>query len=227
MAKVKVGIIGTGLMGGQHARQYNAIRDVKLSACYDVDVENARAFAEEHQIPRAVQSLEKLIEASDAISIVTPDASHAVLAIKVLGAGKHLLCEKPLTTTLADAKKVSRKAAKAQKSDGVVHMMNFSYRDSPAVQEAMKLVKRGDLGEIRHVHSSYLQSWLSTTIWGDWSSKPFLWRLQTKKGSGGVLADLGCHLLDLVTAVAGDLEAVDCTFGTFPKLDKRGRRLNK
>ena len=225
MAKVKVGIVGTGLMGRRHAREYHAIRNADLSACYDVNTKRARTFAKQHQIPKVASSLDDLIDVSDAISVVTPDATHAKLAMKVLSSGKHLLCEKPLTTTLANARKVARKAAQAQQKEGVVHMMNFSYRDSSAVQEAIRLVNHGDLGEIRHVHSSYLQSWLSTSIWGDWHSQPFLWRLETENGSGGVLGDVGCHLLDLVTAVAGDLEAVDCRFGTFPKLHKSGRKL--
>ena len=166
MAKIKVGIIGTGGMGGQHARRYRKIRGVDLSVCYDVDVRRAQAFSQQHNIAKVASSVVELIDESDAISVVTPDAFHASLSIQVLDAGKHLLCEKPLTTTLADARRVVRQAVKAQRRDGSVHMINFSYRDSSAVQEAIKLVQRGDLGRVRHVYGSYLQSWLSSMIWG-------------------------------------------------------------
>jgi predicted dehydrogenase len=102
-------------------------------------------------------------------------------------------------------------------------MINLSYRDSSAVQEAIKIVARGELGEIRHVHGHYLQSWLAgTTSWGHWQDPNWLWRLQTAQGSMGVLGDLGCHLLDLLTAVAGDVDTVESRLTTFPKVDRKG-----
>ena len=221
---IKVGIIGNGGMGGEHARKFREIRGVQLHACFDLDVPRTRSFAKAHDIPHVASSSEELIAACDAISVVTPDAMHATLSLKVLGAGRHLLCEKPLTTTLADARRVARKAVKASERDGVVHMINFSYRNSSAVQEAIKLVREGRLGEIRHVHGSYLQSWLSSSVWGSWHAERYAWRLQSGAGFGGVLADLGCHLLDLVSIVAGDIESLDCMCTTFPKIDDQGRK---
>lgn len=224
MARVKLGIIGTGAMANTHARRYREIDGAELCACYDLDGAQARAFAKRHAIDRVANSMDELFEAVDAISVVTPDAFHAAVSMRVLDANKHLLCEKPLTTTLADARQVARKAVNAQRTHGATHMINFSYRDSSAVQQAIKLVQRGELGDIRHVHASYLQSWLTGTMWGHWQQPRFLWRLQTAKNSAGVLGDIGCHLLDLITVVAGDVEAVDCRCSTFPKIDKQGRR---
>ena len=118
--------------------------------------------------------------------------------------------------TLAEAKAV----AKAAESRGQARsdlMINFSYRKSAAFQKAIALARAGRLGEIRHVHSSYLQSWLGCDCWGNWSNPSMLWKLQTAAGSGGVLGDLGCHILDLTTAVAGDVKAVRCQLATFEK----------
>ena len=225
MTRIKVGIVGTGGMANTHARCYRKLRGVDLHSCYDVDQKKANAFALQHKIGHVAKSTEAAIEACDAISVVTPDEFHAAVSSQVLDAGKHLFCEKPLTTNLRDARSLARKAIQAQREHGAVHMINFSYRDSSAVQEAIKVVGRGDLGEIRHVHGHYLQSWLAgTTSWGHWQEQRFLWRLQTAKGSTGVLGDVGCHLLDLITAVAGDVTAVDCCLATFPKIDLKGRR---
>ena len=223
MRRIKVGIIGTGGMAHRHARRYAEIRGIELSACYDVNQALAREFARRHDIQRVASSADDCFELSDAVSIVTPDAFHAPLSVRALETGKHLLCEKPLTTTLAEARRVARTASRAARRAGTLHMINFSCRDSSAVQAAIKIVQRGDLGDIRHVHASYLQSWLTGTMWGSWEDPKFLWRLQTAKGSSGVLGDLGCHLLDLITIVAGDVESLDCRLANFPKTDKRNR----
>jgi predicted dehydrogenase len=227
VAKIKVGIVGTGGMANTHAKSYAKIKDADLNVCFDLDTGRAEEFARQHQVTHCASSMEELIDRSDAVSVVTPDAHHAAISLQVLKSGKHLLCEKPLTSNLADARRVARAAKGATRNSTSVHMINFSYRDSSAVQEAIKMVERGDLGEIRHVHGGYLQSWLAADGWGHWQQPSFLWRLQTAKGSAGVLGDLGCHLLDLVTVVAGDIDALDCTLATFPKLDKRGRRRTK
>ena len=224
MDKIKVGIVGTGAMANTHAKRYSQIKDTKVYACFDLDRRRSRDFARRHNVAMCVSSLVELIDLVDAVSVVTPDAQHGEISLQVLKAGKHLMCEKPLTSNLVEARRVARAAMAANRNSGAVHMINFSYRDSSAIQEAIKIVVRGDLGEIRHVHGNYLQSWLTSDNWGHWQDPKFLWRLQTGKG---VLGDLGCHLLDLVTVVAGDIESLGCTLTTFPKIDARGYRRTK
>jgi predicted dehydrogenase len=102
--------------------------------------------------------------------------------------------------------------------------VNFSYRRSAALQKAIELTASGSLGEIRHAHGFYLQSWIATPIWGHWSNEGWLWRMQTSAGSAGVLGDVGCHLLDLATAVTGEVSEVRCSLSTFPKLGQDGKR---
>ncbi|MEM1099235.1 MAG: Gfo/Idh/MocA family oxidoreductase [Planctomycetota bacterium] len=219
---IKHGIIGTGGMARAHAGQFAKIRGVQLHGCFDVAPGRAAEFAKDRGIKHAFDSQDALIEACDSVSVVTPDAYHAGISLAVLKAGKHLLCEKPLTTNLADAKKVARAAVDAAQRAGAVHMVNFSYRDSPAFQKAMQIAQRGDLGEIRHCDGKYYQAWLASTIWGSSLSEAWLWRQQIPKGggkaAGGTLGDIGCHILDFTTAIAGDLKALRCSTKTFPKL---------
>lgn len=220
MAKIKVGILGTGGMANGHAGHYAKIPGVALTACYDLDTDRARAFAEKHGFAHVAESVDETIDRCDAISIVTPDAFHAELSLKVLKADRHLLCEKPLTTNLPDARKVARAAQAAAKRAGVIHMTNFSHRQHPPFLAAMKMVQRGDLGEIRHVIGHYHQSWLVRGTWGEWTEPAWVWRLATARGSGGVLADLGCHLMDFASGILGDdIAAIQCTLGNYPKID--------
>ncbi|MEM7626126.1 MAG: Gfo/Idh/MocA family oxidoreductase [Planctomycetota bacterium] len=223
MAKIKHGIIGTGGMARAHAAQFTQIRGVELFGCFDVAPGRAEAFAEKHVVKHALPSVDALLDACDSVSIVTPDAFHAELSLKTLKAGRHLLCEKPLTTNLADARKVARAAQAAAKEHGTIHMVNFSYRDSAAFQKAIQTVAAGRLGAIRHATGKYLQAWLASKVWGTPISEGWLWRQQIPPGggkaAGGTLGDIGCHILDFTSAVAGDIKALRCTTRNFPKVD--------
>jgi predicted dehydrogenase len=114
--------------------------------------------------------------------------------------GKHVLCEKPLATRYPDALAMAEAAAEA----GVVNMVNLSYRNVPALQAAARMVAEGAIGPVRHFEASYLQSWLTQPAWGDWKTESqWLWRLSTAHGSKGVLGDVGIHILDYATFIAG------------------------
>jgi predicted dehydrogenase len=223
---IRVGIVGTGSMAADHAKRFASISGVKVTACYDILPSRGTEFARTHGIAHAVGDIDALLQEVDAVSIVTPDAVHAVDSLKVLKAHKHLLCEKPLTTTLADARAVAAEARKASRH-GVIHMVNFSYRRSAALQKAMDLVAKGAIGDLRHVHSSYLQSWIAQPIWGHWTQEQWLWRMQSVRGSAGVLGDVGCHILDLTTAVSGPVQAVRCSLATMPKIAPNGKPVTR
>jgi predicted dehydrogenase len=132
-----------------------------------------------------------------------------------LAAGKHVLCEKPLATNAAHAAEMAAAAATA----GVVNMVNLTYRNVPALQKAAQMVRDGAIGTIRHFEASYLQSWLTQPAWGQWDKEPqWLWRLSTAHGSKGVLGDVGIHILDFATFIAGmEAVAVSCLLQTFDK----------
>jgi predicted dehydrogenase len=212
---IRLGIVGCGIMAAGHARSFSAQRGVALAACCDVDPDRASTFAARWNIPawyadhRAMFSSEKL----NAVSIVTADGSHAPVSLAAIQAGLAVLCEKPLATTLADARRM-REAALAT---GVVNHVNFSYRDAACVQAASALIRRGDIGRVLHVEASYLQGWLVQNTWGDWrTSDSFLWRLSRRHG-GGTLSDVGCHIYDLVGFLCGPIVEISCRLGTFDK----------
>jgi len=224
---IRLGIIGTGGMAGEQAKHFKKISGVELSSCFDVVADRAAAFAQQHGVARAAKSIKELLRDVDAVSIVTPDRFHYQGALEVLEAKKHLLCEKPLTLTLAQAREVAAVYKKAAKK-GVLGMVNFSYRRSAAMQKAIELAARGELGEVRLASGFYLQSWVAAPIWGPWwKEERWLWRLQTAAGSGGVLGDVGCHLLDMATSVTGNVKRVRCWLGSFPKIAGDGKSYRK
>ncbi len=222
MKTIRVGIVGTGGMANAHADSFKRIRGVELASCLDVVPGRAEAFAAKHGVARVAASLDHLFEQVDAVALVTPDRAHHSGVLATLAAGKHLLTEKPLTVTLAEAKEIVKAARSAQKK-GQVGLVNFSYRRSAALQKAIELSAAGKLGALRHAHGFYLQSWIATPIWGHWSNETWLWRMQKSAGSAGVLGDIGCHLLDLATSVTGAVSEVRCALGCFPKIDDEGR----
>ncbi|HEY8933367.1 MAG TPA: Gfo/Idh/MocA family oxidoreductase [Rariglobus sp.] len=204
---VRVAIIGTGGMANNHAQRFKEIAGCRLVAGVDVSRERVEKFAAEHGIPNVFNSIDELLAWNqfDAVSIVTPDAFHAAQSIQCLQAGKHVLCEKPLALNHDDAMKMVAAAETA----GVINMVNLSYRDWPAIQAVKAVIDSGQIGEIRHVEASYLQSWLSSKIWGDWRTTPaWLWRLSSQHGSRGVLGDVGVHIVDFATFPAGPISSV-------------------
>lgn len=209
-------IVGTGHMAHTHAKRFGAIKGVQLVACCDVDGGRARDFATAYRIPHSFHDFTEMLDAveCDAVTNVTPDASHARLSIEACARGKHVFCEKPLATNYADALKMQH----AAKDAGVISMVNFSYRNSAALQQVAKRVRKGDLGRVFHVQAHYLQSWLTSKEWGDWrTGEKWLWRLSAKHGSKGVLGDVGVHILDFASFPVGDLISVNCLLKTFPK----------
>ncbi len=213
---IKVAIVGTGGMANGHANSFKAIRGCKLVACCDIIPKSSKAFAEKHGIPHAFSDLDEMLRSVeiDAVSVVTPDGAHKPVSLACIKAGKHILCEKPLALNYKDAKRM----ADAAKKKGVINMVNFSYRNSSAIQKAAKMVQGGQLGRILHFEASYLQSWLTSNAWGEWRTSPqWLWRLSSKHHSKGVLGDVGVHIVDFAGFPLGDFASVNCKLKTFKK----------
>lgn len=213
---IRLAIIGTGGMANHQANGFAAIRGCKLVACADIDLGRAQAFAEKHGIGQAYGDAEEMLtrEKLDGVSIVTPDSSHAAVALLALRHGVHVMCEKPLATNAADAAQMAEEAARR----GALTAVNFSYRNSPATQKAAEIVAGGALGALRHVEGRYLQSWLCGMEMEEGKANPgMLWRLSTRHGSHGVLGDLGVHLYDLAQFIVGDFAEIRCDLQTFPK----------
>ncbi|HDY64739.1 MAG TPA: Gfo/Idh/MocA family oxidoreductase [Phycisphaerae bacterium] len=213
---IKLGIIGTGSMANNHAAGFKVIRGVKLTACCDIVKKTARDFAKRYEIANVYTDYEQMLRdvPLDAVSIVVNDKFHAPIAIAAAKKGLHVLCEKPLATNPKDAWEMVKAAKKA----GVINMVNFCYRRSSGLQRAREMVQAGKIGDLRYVEAHHLQSWLTGKHWGNWKKTyVFLWRLSKNHDSTGALGDIGCHILDLTTFVAGDIKSVYCKLKNFDK----------
>ncbi len=214
---IRLLILGTGGMAANHAEKFAEIDGVELVGGVDTRPAQLTAFCDRFGIANRFASLDEALAWGqfDAVTNVTPDAAHYATTMPVLAAGKHILCEKPLATNAAQALDM---AAAAEKAD-VVNMVNLSYRNVPALQQAAKMVREGAIGPVRHFEASYLQSWLTQPAWGDWKTESqWLWRLSTAHGSKGVLGDVGIHILDFTTFIAGEqVSSISCLLKTFDK----------
>ncbi|MDX3927118.1 MAG: Gfo/Idh/MocA family oxidoreductase [Shinella sp.] len=210
-------ILGTGGMANTHANNFAAIEGVELVGAVDVDPARARAFAEKHAIANVFTSLEEAIrwDGFDAAANVTPDKAHHPTTLALLAAGKHVLCEKPLAENYIKADEMAR----AAEASNLVTMVNLTYRNVAPLQKARAMVLAGEIGHVRHVEASYLQSWLVSKAWGNWATESqWLWRLSTRHGSNGVLGDVGIHILDFASyGAASDVEHVFARLKAFEK----------
>jgi predicted dehydrogenase len=132
----------------------------------------------------------------DVVDICTPGDSHAEIAVAALAAGKHVICEKPLANSVAEAEQMTA-AADAAYAGGVRAMVGFTYRRVPAIALACQLVQDGRIGDVRHVRAQYLQDWIADP------EAPLSWRLDKEKAGSGALGDIGAHIVDLTQHITG------------------------
>jgi predicted dehydrogenase len=212
-------LLGTGGIATHHVEEFAAIAECEFVACADPVPGRAAAFAERHGIGQAFGSLEEAIAWGEFEAAVnaTPDGAHMPTTLGLLGAGKHVFCEKPLAPSYPDAMRMVDAAERA----GLINMVNLTYRNSPALQKARAMVAAGEIGDLRHVSADYLQSWLVGKYWGDWrTDEKWLWRLSRSHGSTGVLGDVGVHILDFATYCAGEgMASLYADLAIFPKAE--------
>lgn len=135
-----------------------------------------------------------------------PNDAHAEPCIAAAAAGKHILCEKPLARTAAEA----RQMLAAVEQAGVKHMVAFNYRFVPAVRQAYELIRSGALGQIYHFRAVYLQEWLLPHY-----QTPHSWRLDKAQAGSGALGDLGAHIIDLARFLVGEISGVSALTRAF------------
>jgi predicted dehydrogenase len=202
-----VGMVGYGFMGAAHSQAWRTAAHVldlpltpRMVALSGRDAAAAGAAARRYGWAAAETDWRALIGRPDIqlIDICAPGDAHAEIAVAALDAGQHVLCEKPLATTVPQAQAMAAAAARAS-ARGVRSMLGFNYRRVPAVALARELVRAGRLGEVRHVRASYLQDWLADP------SFPLTWRLQREHAGSGALGDLGSHIADLAQYLSGEL----------------------
>lgn len=215
---LRVGMAGYAFMGAMHShawrtapRFFDLPLDPRLTAVAGRSQDGVRAAARKLGWESVETDWRRLIERDDIdlIDICTPGNTHAEIAIAALEAGKHVLCEKPLANSVAEAERMTR-AAEAAAKRGVFSMCGFSYRRTPALALAKRLVDQGRLGTIRHVRAQYLQDWLSD------ENAPMTWRLDKAKSGSGSLGDIGAHSIDAAQWITGQkITGVSALLETF------------
>ncbi|MGW1225881.1 Gfo/Idh/MocA family protein [Streptomyces sp. NPDC001478] len=213
-----VGMVGYAFMGAAHSQGWRTAGHVfelpmrpALAAICGRDRTAVQAAADRHGWAAAETDWRALIARDDVqlVDICTPGDSHAEIAIAALEAGKHVLCEKPLANTVAEAEAMTEAARRAA-ARGQVAMSGFNYRRVPATAYARRLIASGRLGTLRHVRATYLQDWLVDP------ASPLTWRLRKDRAGSGALGDLGAHIVDLAQYLAGEpLVAVSALSETF------------
>lgn len=193
--RLRVGIAGTGFIGRVHGRSARLAGADLVGVAASTPARAADA-ARVMGADRAYDDAEAMIAdpAIDVVHICTPNHLHVPMALAALEAGKHVVCEKPLGRDAAEAQSL---VAAAQAGDRLV-TVPFVYRFYPTVREARARVRDGAIGDVRLLHGTYLQDWLSQD--GDWN-----WRVDPALGGASrAFADIGSHWCDLVEFVSGE-----------------------
>ena len=202
-----VGMVCYAFMGAAHSQAWRTVPhvfDLPLRPAMAVlcgrNASAGRAAADRLGWAATETDWRALVKRDDVqlVDVCTPGDGHAEVAIAALEAGKHVLCEKPLANTVAEAEAMAAAATRAQ-ARGVRSMVGFNYRRVPALALARELIASGRVGEIRHVRASYLQDWLADPAF------PLTWRLQKEHAGSGALGDLGAHVVDLAQYLTGQL----------------------
>ena len=213
--RLGVGLVGFGFIGKVHAHGYRSLKlfydpapaDVELVGVCTSKPETARRAKDQGEFRFATTRFEDLLERDDIhiIDVATPNQLHRDQVIAALEAGKHVYCDKPLTGSLAEAREI---VAAAEAHPELTHGMAFQSRFVPATMKARQLVQEGALGRIYHFRSAYLHSGYEDP------NRPMSWRL-SKEAGGGVLTDLGSHIIDLTSWLVGPYATVRATMETF------------
>jgi len=195
MKTINTAIIGTGFMGRVHLEAIRRVELVEAAAISGRNIEAAQGLAEGFSIPTIAADYHDILANPqiDAVHICTPNAQHFSMAKEALQAGKHVLCEKPLATTVDQAQELVSLAANKKLRNCVCHNLRFY----PMVQQMRRMREAGDLGEILLVHGTYFQDWL--LYYTDWN-----WRIDPKSGGPSrTMADIGSHWFDMAEHVTG------------------------
>ncbi|MHB8575208.1 MAG: Gfo/Idh/MocA family protein [Dehalococcoidia bacterium] len=191
-APVRVAVIGRGLIARRsHLPAFAAREDAAVTGVASGHLETARQVAAEFHVPHVYPNWEAAVAdpSIDAVDICTPNALHAEIAVAAARAGKHVLVEKPMAVTLAEADAMIAAARTA----GVVLMVAHNLRFAPAVAELKHLLNERTIGRVLAAHSVFMHAGPEET-WG--ATSDWFWREET--AGGGALLDLGVHMIDLL-----------------------------
>lgn len=214
--EIGVGMLGYAFMGKAHTNAFKTIPYMmvpppaipRLVGIAGRDAEAVAAAAARYGYEHAYTDWREMLE-NDAIQLFDnggPNDIHAEPCMVAAGAGKHILCEKPLGRTAAESKAMLEAVEKTD----IKHMVAFNYRFVPAVRQIRNLVDSGVLGRIYHFRAVYLQDWLMPQY-----NTPWLWRMNKAVAGSGTIGDLGAHIIDLAHYLVGDVKSVSANTRTF------------
>jgi predicted dehydrogenase len=210
-----VGMLGYAFMGKAHTNAYKKLDYIytppparaRLVAIAGRNQERVEAAARRYGYEKAVTDWRALVNDPD-IQVFdngAPNNLHAEPCIAAARVGKHIICEKPLGRTAAEAKQMWEAARQA----GIVHMCAFNYRFVPAIRLAREIIQAGRLGRIYHFRAQYLQEWIADPAF------PMVWRLDVETAGSGALGDLGTHIIDLARFLVGEPATISAVTATF------------
>lgn len=215
MKNLNVALIGAGFMGKAHSLAYVGMPMFFWPApalpvrhtIVDVNAEVAAEAAKRFGFENSSGDWRSVIDDPnvDIVDIATPNHLHAEIAIAAAQAGKHIISEKPLARSGAEAKTMYD----AVKNANIVHMVAFNYRRTPAVALAKKYISEGAIGDILNFRGTYLQDWSAD------SDGPLSWRFQKAIAGSGALGDIGTHVVDLARYLCGEISQVNTQLKTW------------
>jgi predicted dehydrogenase len=194
--EIGIGVIGSGSWAGHFIAGGQRHPKARVVAVCNPNIESAQRMADRHGVANAIGDVGELLARPDidAVAIVTPNDSHAAIAIASVAAGKHVICEKPMAMNVEEARSMKTAADEA----GVVTSINFTWRHPAAAVYARHLVSQGEVGRIFHINGCFHQGWLINP------SVPLIWRVRKEKTGSGCLGDIGAHIVDLAEWVTGE-----------------------
>ena len=223
--RIKLGMVGGGrdaFIGGVHrmaarlddqfelvAGALSSTPEKSIASAQDIGIATDRAYGDYKAM--AIREA-RLKDGIEAVSIVTPNHMHANVAKEFLRRGIHVICDKPLTGTLSEAKAL----VKAAEKSGALFVLTHNYTGYPMVRQARQMVADGELGDIRLVQVEYPQDWLSTKL-EDTGLKQAEWRTDpARSGAGGAIGDIGTHAYNIACFVSGlTLDTLAADLDTF------------
>jgi predicted dehydrogenase len=208
-----VGVIGLGYAGRTHTHAYAQIPGVRVVALAGQEPDRLAELGAQYGIPYLYHDYQDLLARDDldAISVCTPNALHAPIAIAALGQGRHVLCEKPLARTGTEAEAMVAAARKA----GRVLQVAFNHRRRGDISVLRRCIDEGGLGRIYHAKASWMRRTGIPTL-GSWFTNREL-------AGGGPLIDLGVHVLDMALHLMDEPDALTVSAATYAELGPRGR----
>lgn len=213
---VRVALFGTKFMGKAHSQAYRNVNkyfpdapDVQMAVIVGRNPQETEEARESFGWQEASTDWKAVMARKDIdlVDIATPGHMHCEMALEAAKNGKHIICEKPLANTVAEAKQMRDAVAQA----GVKTFLMHNYRRIPAVSLVKRFIEDGRLGRIFHFRARYLQDWAMS------EDLPRLWRFDKKASGSGALGDLGAHIIDLGRYLCGEIRDVSSVSETFIK----------